>query len=96
MSREGDLLCSRPQAGGINGQMTLMLSTTGAIHDPRCPPLVLLGKVPETVVNECPKSFERVLISSYFPTMTDARGRIRLSYEHTPFEAVNEHAGVRG
>ena len=30
VSREEDLLCSRPQAGGINGQMTLILADPGA------------------------------------------------------------------
>ena len=32
VSREEDLLCSRPQAGGINGLMTLILSRAGAIR----------------------------------------------------------------
>jgi len=42
-----------PPAGGINDQMTLTLSTTGAIHDPRCPP-------PSFSLDRCRKSLERL------------------------------------
>ena len=57
VSREEDLLCSRPQAGGINGLMTLILSRAGAIR----------SLVARWIDQVCPSESKRFVykISSY-------------------------------
>ena len=57
VSREEGLLCSRPQAGGINGLMTLILSRAGAIR----------SLVARWIDQVCPSESKRFVykISSY-------------------------------